>query len=196
MRNQIRALRYNLDGTRAWGPLTDQDLSPIHDLDNYDSDQHDCPLPCDDLSNIHSWIPYHSLDRFKRCQESLLLQISSTNFLDDTYFPVLIRTCSLESRPSNIVSNIVPVENPKRSKIFFQSSLTTAQACSSNGTKVQDKVQLSVSKNFKGNQKDVNSLFNGMQNYFSSKDNCDESFLFGYYKRTVAGIFVGGIDLR
>lgn len=57
----------NLDGTPATEPVRDDDPSPIGDIDAYDADYHDCPLPCKNYSNPQSWITSFSVQRLQRC---------------------------------------------------------------------------------------------------------------------------------
>jgi hypothetical protein len=63
----------NLEGNHVVGPLIKDDPSPISDISTYHPDQHDYPLLCTDLANMHSWIPYFSTERLRRCQELMLL---------------------------------------------------------------------------------------------------------------------------
>ena len=64
----------NIDGTQATEPASDNDPSPIGDIEAYEADYNDCPLECDDYANIHSWIPYLSVDRLQRCKRPMLLR--------------------------------------------------------------------------------------------------------------------------
>ena len=59
------------DGTQVLGPVSDGDPSPIADINTYYPDQHDCPLPCTDYTNIHSWITYFSTKRVRRCSRPM-----------------------------------------------------------------------------------------------------------------------------
>lgn len=61
----------NDNGTQAIDPVSDEDASPIADINTYYPDQHDCPLPCTDYSNIHSWITYFSIERLRRCSQPM-----------------------------------------------------------------------------------------------------------------------------
>src|SRR4051794_14143438 len=73
----------NLDGSQAVDPVSEDDPSPIANPITYYPDQHDCPLPCSaDISNVHKWTPYHSVDRLKRCELPMLLHFSVPLALD------------------------------------------------------------------------------------------------------------------
>lgn len=61
----------DIEGHRVVDPVGEDDFSPIADINTYYPDQHDCPLPCTDYANIHSWIPYLSVERLKRCHEPM-----------------------------------------------------------------------------------------------------------------------------
>jgi hypothetical protein len=63
----------NANGTQAI-IVSEGDPSPIADIDTYYPDQHDCPLPCTDYANIHSWITYFSLERLRRCSQPMYVQ--------------------------------------------------------------------------------------------------------------------------
>jgi hypothetical protein len=63
----------NANGTQAI-IISEDDPSPIADIDTYYPDQHDCPLPCTDYSNIHSWITYFSTERLRRCTQPMYVQ--------------------------------------------------------------------------------------------------------------------------
>lgn len=186
----------NLDGTHAVAPAAvEEDVpSPIGNPDTYLPDLHDCPLPCADYSNIHSWTPYISVERLRRCEKPMLLKFSVRHPLDDPDTTVLIRGCTLgEPGSTGVMSEAeaVPVENPKKSKHLSQPGLHTALACTASFAEVPDKLALSMSSGGEGNNNEVASLLEGMQEFFDNPDNCNENFLFAYYKQTVASVYVG-----
>lgn len=129
----VRCAAANFNNTEeVWVPVTDDDGSPVP----YYPDQHDCPLPCVDYSNMHSWIAYNTVERLKRCQEPMLLQLSVTHPLDDPATSILIRACTLGSGPAvkSIAATAenstatVPIENPKKADNIFEPSLDVAPA--------------------------------------------------------------------
>jgi hypothetical protein len=61
----------NSNGTQAIDPVSEDDPSPIADISTYYPDQHDCPVPCNDYTNIHSWITYFSVERLARCSQPM-----------------------------------------------------------------------------------------------------------------------------
>jgi hypothetical protein len=61
----------NINGTQAVDAVTEEDPSPIADINTYYPDQHDCPLLCVDYANIHSWITYFSVERLRRCNKPM-----------------------------------------------------------------------------------------------------------------------------
>ncbi|EGE08654.1 chitinase [Trichophyton equinum CBS 127.97] len=180
----------NLNGSQAVLPLSEHDPSPIGDPTTYYPDQHDCPLPCVDYANIHSWIPYLSVDRLHRCQEPLLMQLSVTQPLDDPESTILLRTCTSSSNISHAFA-AKQIDNPKKSKELYQIRLDTATACVTTGIEVQDKLKLAIGSNNERNSIYTTRLLAGMEKFFSAKDNCDENFLFAYYQGTVAGLYIG-----
>ncbi|EEQ28372.1 chitinase [Microsporum canis CBS 113480] len=188
----------NLDGSHATKPLSKDDPSPIGDPTTYYPDQHDCPLPCVDYANTHSWIPYFSVARLHRCHEPMLLQFSITQPLDDSASTILIRSCNAGNASSPAILRAAkPVPNPKHSKDLFQRSLETAPACITTGTEVPEKLQLAVGN---GTEQDnsgerygghIGGLLDNMEKFFSAKDNCDENVLFSYHNKTVVSVYIG-----
>ncbi|KHO00990.1 glycoside hydrolase family 18 protein [Metarhizium album ARSEF 1941] len=186
----------NIDGTQATGPVGDVDPSPTGDVDAYDPDNYDCPLPCNDYANPHSWIPYLSVERLERCKSPMLLQFSVAQLLDDPKSTVLIRSCSLASglpsrQAASAMNAVVP--NPKKGDNLFQPSLGTAAACFFNGTQSKGKLNMASTTEFveAGAGRQAADLLRLMQSYFREKDNCDESIIFGRHHKTVAGIYIG-----
>ena len=183
----------NLDGSWAVAPVTEDDPSPISDPSTYYPALHDCPLPCVDYSNIHSWIPYFSVDRLRRCEDPMLLKFSVTQSLNDSSSTVLIRSCTLghQQNDTSARTTHISVENPKKSKNLFQPTLQYAPACAAAGTEVSAKVELAASTEGWEDADGAVSLLRGMGRFFDAEDNCDENFLFGYHQKTVVGIYVG-----
>jgi len=68
----------SLDGSQVTTLVSKDQAVPISDPNTYSPDQYDCPLACDDYLNVHSWIQYLSVNRLRRCQKPMLLQISET----------------------------------------------------------------------------------------------------------------------
>ncbi|KAF4450549.1 glycoside hydrolase family 18 protein [Fusarium austroafricanum] len=181
----------NLDGSQAVDPVTEDDPSPIADINTYHPDQHDCPPSCVDYTNTHSWIPYFSVERLDRCQEPLLLQFSISQPLGNPGSTTLIRSCSIASNSSSIGGSI---KNPKKGKDLFQGGrLATAPACMIDGDPVDDVLRLGTSSTKSDKQTAVKAskLLQGMKKFFEAKDNCDEKFLFAYHQQVVAGVYIG-----
>ncbi|PGG99158.1 hypothetical protein GX51_06417 [Blastomyces parvus] len=178
-------------------PRGDEDLPPIDDTISYDPDQHQCPLPCIDYANTHSWIPYLSVDRLRHCEEPMLLQFSITEPLDDPTSNILIRSCTLGSRQAVPAAERSMRKNPPRSNNHVQRSLDPASACAAAVTEEDHKLQVltgdttTTSTDSITGDDDVSILLEGMRKFFNAQDNCDKNFLFSYYKRMVAGIYIG-----
>lgn len=199
----------DLDGEQAVEPATAlDDPSPIADINTYYPDQHDCPLPCADYANVHSWIPYFSIHRLGRCQQPLLLQTSISQPLQDPRSNVVIRACaldvatssaltaadpddSLSSTSTSTSTSTRPMENPKKDPGLFQASLKVAPACFVDGTEAQDKLAVARGGGQGGQPEHASRLLEGMATYFATRDNCDENILFAYYNQTVAGLYIG-----
>ncbi|UKZ57771.1 hypothetical protein TrVGV298_011632 [Trichoderma virens] len=182
----------NIDGSQAVEPVTEDDPSPIGDINTYHPDQYDCPLPCIDFANTHTWTPYLSVDRLKRCNEPMLLQFSVTQPLDDPDSTILIRSCTLGSQETSFQGSVPKIQNPKKtSNQYGGGSLKNSPACVIDGFEVDDKLALAKSSSGKGNGYEVAGLLESMGEFFKAKDNCDENFLFAYHKQAVASVYIG-----
>lgn len=65
-------------------------LAP-NSINTYHPDKHGCPLPCNDVSNVHGWVAYHSAKPLKDCHEPMLLSLSATQLLFDALRKVVIQ---------------------------------------------------------------------------------------------------------
>ncbi|EFR05106.1 hypothetical protein MGYG_08115 [Nannizzia gypsea CBS 118893] len=163
---------------------------PLEALNAHYSDKHDCPLLVLTMqtsiagSLISLWIGLH------RCQEPLLVQLSVTQPLDDPESTILLRTCTSSSGTSHAFA-AKQINNPKKWKELYQIRLETASACVITGTKVQDKLKLAIGGSNERNSIHATRLLDGMEMFFSARDNCDENFLFAYYNGTAAGLYIG-----
>ncbi|KAM3422337.1 hypothetical protein BST61_g2696 [Cercospora zeina] len=166
-------------------------LSVVRDL--YWPEQHDCPLPCTDYANIHSRIPYLSVDRLDCCKEPVLLQFSVSTPLDDPRTTPLIRSCSLEATSSSqeAAEKLIRVENPKTAGYISEPMLLAASACRQNGTASNRPVHIQENGNVHGNGLEMVSILEGMKEFFRTPDNCDESFVFARSNSSVAGVYIG-----
>ncbi|KAH7143395.1 glycoside hydrolase family 18 protein [Dactylonectria macrodidyma] len=186
----------NLDGSQAVEPASEDnpdDPSPIGNINTYQPDQHDCPPPCVDYANIHSWIPYLSVERLSRCKAAMLLQLSVSQPLDAEDSTVLIRNCTVgcHSTAAKMIDD-VPVDNPKKDDSLVQGgSLKVAPACVISGTPVSTKLSIGKGEPGNGNKEHIASLLEGIKKFFNSKDNCDQKFVFAHYQQTVPGVYIG-----
>lgn len=183
----------DVDGNPAIDPVQEDEPSPIDGFDRFWPDQHDCPLPCYDYSNIHSWIPYISVGRLQRCKQPMLLQFSVTQPLDDPGSTILIRSCLLGAESARIATELSgsAVDNPKMEQSLLEPPLDFAPACRSDGTRTTQDVQLLQWDSSGSDASRVVDLISGMGQFFDAPDNCDESFVFAYHGDTVASVFIG-----
>ncbi|KAI8722844.1 Chitinase [Fusarium sp. LHS14.1] len=186
----------NIDGSHATEPASEDNLddpSPIDDTNAYHPDNHDCPPPCVDYTNTHSWIPYLSVERLGRCKAPMLLQFSISQPLDDADSTTLIRSCTIGSHPTAArIANEKSIDNPKKDDSLVDGGiLNVAPACIIPGSPVDTKLSVGKGDSGNGDGRDIASLLEGMAKFFGANDNCNEKFLFGYYKQTVASIYIG-----
>ncbi|KAK1990037.1 glycoside hydrolase [Colletotrichum falcatum] len=187
----------------AVAPVGDGDPSPIGDIKTYEPDQHDCPIPCAHLENVHTWVTYCSVNRLRRCQQPMLLQFSPTQPLDDPStnpgritWPDNINSSFATTKAARMANETAAgMENPKRSDNLFQSSLDRAPACVVPGENVIKNLPVATTSSAAGdganNVGNPTRLLEAMGAYFNATNNCDEKFLFGYYNQTIAGIHIG-----
>ncbi|KAF2226558.1 hypothetical protein BDZ85DRAFT_316064 [Elsinoe ampelina] len=191
----------DLDGNRVVLPV-DNGTVPFADPDVYNPEQHACPLPCSDLANIHSWIPYTSVDRLHRCEKPLLLQFSVTVPISDAGNNALIRACSLtgqsddaarglQNATGGIPTMLVPVDNPKKAADLFPQDYQLPSACSSRGTSQETTLRYAKFGDVATNVEAIMPLLDGIQAFFEEPDNCDERFVFAYNKGVIAGLAIG-----
>jgi len=190
----------NLDGSQAVDPVSKDDPSPIANPITYYPDQHDCPLPCSaDISNVHKWTPYHTVDRLKRCELPMLLHFSVPLALDDPETDVLIRGCTLGADPEaagdRTVANATNLKmaNPKTDEGLVEVSLDIAPACAIDGQETKGELGLLTSGVKVSGQTglEIQGVLDGLNDFFVAKDNCDETFIAAYHKTTVAGVYIG-----
>jgi LysM repeat protein len=94
-----------------------------------------------------------------------------------------------------VPENLTAVENPKTTNALAIAKLETEATCVTSGVEVSDKVQLFAGGAEQEEEEEDNgraaALIKGMQDFFSTHENCDERFVFGYYNDTVAGVYIG-----
>lgn len=191
----------DLDGNQVMAPVADSDPAPIASIHTYHPDEHDCPLPCTDVTNVHSWVTYLSVERLQQCKEPMLLQTSVNHPADDLRFPVLIHACSLKPGPvpESVTKAVAVMQNPKTSTNLTQRGIDTAQACFSGGIPSKQSLQLFNSLGSSDSNPgqrttmtpSLEKPLEGLDTFFSAKDNCDESFAFAYHNGTIAGLYIG-----
>jgi hypothetical protein len=107
---------------------------------------------------------------------------------------VLIRTCSISAGMSAATigeAEIPDVENPKKARNVFQSSLEVAKACKSTGTDKKIDINIFTNSGTSADSDKSLTLLEGMRTYFAAEDNCDESIIFGYQNGTAVGLYIG-----
>ncbi|KAK8080351.1 hypothetical protein PG997_008169 [Apiospora hydei] len=193
----IASSAVDLNGTRVVEPISENDPSPVEDINTYVPDQYDCPLPCVDYTNAHGWTPYVSVKRLQRCGQPMLLQLSASHPLESSETTVLIRSCTLTVDGAAGYRNMSTTlsdshDNPKTSSDLFNPSLRTAPACYIDGKESDGSLIFTASGSSAGAPRNETSkLLSGIREFFEAKDNCDESFLFAYFKKTVASVYIG-----
>ncbi|KAG8626437.1 hypothetical protein KVT40_005382 [Elsinoe batatas] len=180
----------------------DNGTFPFADPNVYNPEQHACPLGCSDLSNIHSWIPYTSVERLNRCDQPMLLQFSVTVPISEIGSNALIRACSLAQADHDATRNqqnatdgiptvLVPVSNPKKAGDSSPLDDKLPPACSNEGEPQQTNLKYAKFGDAATGVEEITPLFDGLRAFFDDPDNCDERFGFAYNKGAIAGIAIG-----
>jgi hypothetical protein len=171
--------------------VVSNDQSPLnHPRINY-AGRPDCPVACSDYANVNSWTAYSSVERLQRCKEPMLLQLSLASSLDDPNATLLIRSCTLGKQQSEARLSLQSVKSPKKDEGLFDNGLETAPACVASGAEFTRDANVLMEVNNRVNSTEVDKVLEGMQRFFEAKDNCDESAVFAYYKKTVAAVYIG-----
>lgn len=189
----------NLDGSPAVAPAGPDDPSPLGDITEYVPDRHDCPPPCGhgDLTDVNTWIRYHSVQRLERCGEPMLMQLAIYRPLDDPNSDVVIHTCTTnkDGRVAPSTPKKPASRHRKRNTQLHTSPLDMAQACKSTGSPTDTSVQVFTTGATTGGgqapDQDAAVLMQGIQSYFAAAENCNENFLFARLNHTLVGVYVG-----
>ncbi|KAF2421787.1 glycoside hydrolase family 18 protein [Tothia fuscella] len=169
----------------------------VDEANVFDPNLYDCPQACSDYVNINAWTPYQSAARLRRCREPMLLQFSIESKLDDPLASVFIRACSInqyESNPSNFTTS---VDKQQPVKASSEASAKTSSACVvATGN---DTVLLQIDKRHEKGEfsNEVNGLLEGMQDFFRSSPDCEDTIIFAYRRGIIVGSFKGnGLGAR
>lgn len=186
----------NLDGSPAVAPAGPGDPSPLGDINEYIPDRHDCPLPCADLTEINTWVRYHSLQRLERCGEPMLMQFSVYHPLDDPRSDVVIHTCTTNRDGGVTPSTPKPAsQHSKRNTQLHTSPLDMAQACKSGGSPTDANIQVFTTGSGTGGGQapdhEAIGLLQGVKAFFGAAENCNENYLFARLNHTLAGVYLG-----
>lgn len=143
---------------------------------------HACPASCDDTgSNPNDWTAYHDPRRLARCNNTMLLDFTISNALNDSNTQTSIYACTAASS-SNVTLNDV---------------VKRAESCqigsNANQTQVQAALELAwVDSTTSVDKDDVITATQQLEKYLSQKDTgCKETIAFAYHGKAVVGIFAG-----
>ncbi|PFH63169.1 hypothetical protein XA68_17278 [Ophiocordyceps unilateralis] len=179
-----------LNRTQAGEFLTDDDSLLVTPPIALLPDENDCPVQCVDYANTDTWTTYSSIDRLRRCNEPVLLQLPETQRLDGPVSPV-IRACSdrrtSEDTPSK--KQLLPRHNTNNAG--FLSGLMSEPACLQAGVEMPETMMLQLDDNGGIQSKDVVAVINLMQRYFADEQNCHERATFSWYNGIVAMTYIG-----
>ncbi|THV51916.1 hypothetical protein BGAL_0095g00320 [Botrytis galanthina] len=132
-----------------------------------------CPQPC--TSNSSDWYLYHSLDRLAVCNNTMLLDFSLFNQIDDPKTHVSIAACT-----ANMEYTSSPVTN------------VTCQSNAVQQTEVTSSLQMASSGTLSASVSDVVAALKQLQIFSTSAiDLCDETINFAYSGSAAVGIYVG-----
>ncbi|CAI4211294.1 unnamed protein product [Parascedosporium putredinis] len=84
------------------------------------------------------------------------------------------------------------IDNPKHSTELYQASLDIEPACAIDGKAISHGLSFATG----GGEglvpaQEITSLLDGIRDFFDTKDNCDETFLFAYNKNIAASLHIG-----
>ncbi|KAK1979813.1 hypothetical protein LZ30DRAFT_725080 [Colletotrichum cereale] len=143
-----------------------------------DPDQHDCPLLCVSHTNPDTWTAYQSIERLRRCQKPMLLQLPLAEPLHDTNHTIYC--CTIEqSRPA---ANSVAELNAE--DLEYQTSCRKfASSCQSNGSEVPSNVRVALgSAGGWPHAFEAATLLKDLQGFFEDPYNCFQDSFFAQGK--------------
>lgn len=120
----------------------------------------------------------------------MLLQLSVTQFLNDSVFDILIRICMLESSFVVIFFSAIHMSNLKKTSNLFQKNLESASTCVTIDIETSDHLKLTTNDDDNENRDEIIDLLQDMQKFFDDLNNCDENFLFAHHKQTIVSIYI------
>jgi hypothetical protein len=169
------------------------DSVPIGNIDTYYPSQHDCPLPCTDVSITNSWTPYHSPGRLSRCSVPMLLQFSVFQPLEDTNSHILIRACSLTGLTPNgarsSAKTVVSWKRHDRNDVDQSSAYNARDVESVSDGELQVVTSLAQANHISAGSPEA--LIQGLKQFFNDETNFDERMIFAYHEHTVVGAYTG-----
>lgn len=183
----------------------------LEGMDNgtsYYTELHPCPAACEGPSS--NWTIYSSYDRFRRCDEPVLLSFSLVNPVDDDNTPTKISTCTLGNADTTVNSlfngTSAGVDTPPSEvKVASSRSKDKRQEgsggdCESSAFRkaaAESKLSLELAEGgadpHLGDKRDraAQVVLQQLQVHFADGGPCEESVMFAYYRGVAAGVYIG-----
>jgi hypothetical protein len=143
------------------------------------SQLHSCPDMC--IGQPENWTVYASFDRLKICKQPVLFDFAVHNPIDDPNRIIKLRTCTAGTA-NDANASVANRTSAKRSK----------DTCISSGD--ENKLTLDVAtggQQDNASNKDIGTILNNVQSYLSNSASCDTTFIAGFFRKAVIGVYSG-----
>ncbi|KAL8301705.1 hypothetical protein RB593_000487 [Gaeumannomyces tritici] len=183
-------------------------LDKVNDTKSYYADLHPCPTACTGPSS--NWTIYTSFDRFKQCDEPVLLTFALSYPVTSPDTPTKIPTCTLGNADTQVNSlfngtrvDASPASSKSersKAKGSLRRQADVDMTCEQTASRAQAKeskptCELAVA----GKQHDLDetrrdapaTAIEKLVGFFKDQASCSETIMFAYYRGVVAGVHFG-----
>ncbi|KAL8340475.1 hypothetical protein RB601_006532 [Gaeumannomyces tritici] len=183
-------------------------LDKVNDTKSYYADLHPCPTACTGPSS--NWTIYTSFDRFKQCDEPVLLTFALSYPVTSPDTPTKIPTCTLDNANTQVNSlfngtgvDASPASSKSernKAKGSLRRQAGVDMTCEQTTSRAQAKEsKLPYELAVAGKQHDLDetrrdapaTVIEKLVGFFKDQASCSETIMFAYYRGVAAGIHLG-----
>lgn len=156
---------------------------PIDEPNQYWSQLHACPLPCEDKPST-AWTAYSFLDETARCAEPMLMELNIYNTIVDGK-SIRYRACT-----TTAYNDDRPLYNTHTKDVFKpQVKRAAPQSCLGDAEDKSASLHIVKSTSTSGSAESALEGIKSLQQRIG--DGCDSTILFASHNKTIAGIYAG-----
>lgn len=158
---------------------------PIDEPNQYWSQLHACPLPCEDKPSSE-WTAYSSLDETARCTEPMLMELNIYNSIINGK-SIRYRACTTTAHNDD-----KPMYNTQAKDVFKpQVKRAEQHTCLGDVENKSAPLQIVKSSSTSGSAESTLEGIKSLQQKINHGDGCDSTILFASHNKTIAGIYAG-----